>query len=446
MRYAPTVARLDVPALLRALVRRAMVVVFLLAVTAPLAIAGPDAVRATDSGSVAQATDVPPWLERLTLWLRMVREHSPGDDDMPARIVGSWSEAELEELRTDFFALVALQQRLRARRASVTYKEHHLNLSDVQEILGLSEDESVRGDATRILKRAALLHADVAMFIVPMSPSSIGCLARSTVLVEDGRSVGSGCAGTHWVQGRALLDAVKPDPRKDPMVRLWYYATIAHMLGQSDLADADPQIEHAAQLFPMDPGILFEHGYFHEAFSAPHVQPAAHASGADRRPASVHLKEAAEHYGRALEVNPDFVEARVHRGAVLGRLGRHEEAAAELRRAAPSAQGPILRYYAALFLGDEEQALGSRDAARACYNDAAALFPLAQAPRVALSHLARRHGDREGALRALRDVFTLPADERDRPDPWWKYYGWLNQNSDVLLRELYRPFPAGGSR
>ena len=65
--------------------------------------------------------------------------------------------------------------------------------------------------------------------------------------------------------------------------------------------------------------------------------------------------------------------------------------------------------------------MGQYDAAFDAYHRAAALSPTAQSPWLALSHLARRRGDRAAALRALQQVFDLPS-EPDRDDPWWRLH------------------------
>jgi tetratricopeptide (TPR) repeat protein len=113
----------------------------------------------------------------------------------------------------------------------------------------------------------------------------------------------------------------------------------------------------------------------------------------------------------------------------------------------PSATGEReLQYYANLYLGREEQALGRRDAARAAFERAASLYPRAQSPYLALSQLARRYGDRPGAWVALQPLLGLPARAPDREDPWWDYYGSAGRHADALLAELRTPFLAGVKR
>jgi hypothetical protein len=356
-------------------------------------------------------------------------------------------EGDLEEVRTDFLALVAICKRelgRSVRTAPIVYRDTVITFPDLRRLLGLTDDEAVKGNANRVLQRAAIFHADVAMLVIPLLPGRAGCSARATLLLKDGNSVGAGCVGIHWTHGRLLLDAVRPDPGKDPVARLWYVATITYLLEIGDFANADPQIARARLLFPDDPAILFEHGLFHEGFASPYIQTAALESGADIRGASVHLDEAEDLYRRAVKGNSKFVEARVHRGFVLGLLGQHRDAAEELRLVAPAAAEPQLRYYAELFLGRAEESLGNRVAARDHYGRAAELYPQAQSPLLALALLARQFGDRAGAQSAMRQVLALSQARDMAADPWWRYYRWQQADFKARFAELHAPFLPGG--
>ena len=389
------------------------------------------------------------WFSRLSSYLEAVNEHKPGTLDMPARLTGFMGEGDLDEARTDFLALVAICKRelgRSVRPAPIVYRGTVIPFADLRQLLGLTDDEATEGNANRVLQRAAILHADVAMLVIPLLPGRTGCSARATLLVQDGSGVGTGCIGIHWAHGRLLLDAVRPDPGKDPIARLWYLATITYLLEIGDFANADPQIERGRLLFPSDPAILFEHGYYHEGFASPLIQTAALESGADMRGASVHLDEAEDLYRRAVKGNPEFVEARVHRGFVLSLLGRHRDAAEELRLAASTAAGPQLRYYAELFLGHAEESLGNRVTARDHYRQASALYPQAQSPLLALALLARQLGDRaaraqERHAAAARRCLRGPLDE-DPPTRGGVYYRWQNQElRGAASPELHAPLP-----
>jgi tetratricopeptide (TPR) repeat protein len=386
-------------------------------------------------------TPAPAWLSRLSSWLEAVKEHRPGQLDMAARIAGLSTEGDLQAAIADYLNLVVIYRRELGRPGrldSVAYKDTPITFADLRALLALTDAEAAAGNANRILLRAATLHADVAMLVVPTLPGRVGCSARGTVLVKDGNSVGRGCICFHWSIARALLDAVRPAPGKDAGVRLWYQATITWLLSTGDFANADLHIPHAQFLLPDDVVIRYLHGRYHEAIASPVIQPAALDSGTDTRGARVHLEEAAEHYRQALRENPHFVEARVHRGFVLLELSHEGEAAGELRRAAAEAQGTQLRYYAELFLGRAEAATGNDTAAREHFTRAAELYPQAQSPRLALAILARDRAERDRARRAMQEVLSLRAAERDGSDPWWDYLAWQNLDEETLRAELYR--------
>src|SRR5205823_1786319 len=137
--------------------------------------------------------------------------------------------------------------------------------------------------------------------------------------------------------------------------------------------------------------------------------------------ARAHLIRAEGFFRQALESEPEYAEARLRHGRMLGLLGRHQAAAGELRAASGGLNGDAQQYYAALFLGAEEEALGHREGAQTSFERASAQYPRAQSPLIALSHLARRFGDRPGALAAIGRLMQLPPDESQRFDPWWQY-------------------------
>ena len=404
------------------------------------------------AGAVLAAQDPdrtasPRWLVGLSSYLEAVNEHRPGRLDLAARFTGSLGEGELDELRTDLFALVARYKGALgrpARPASIAYRNTTIPLPELRKRLGLTDDEAAKGNANRILLRAAILHADVAILIVPLLPGGAGCHGRAPLIVKDGNIVGDGCLSFHWTHGRMLLDAVMPDPGKDPVARLWYVATITYMLEKGDYASANLHIARARLLFPDDPAILFERGYYHEAFASPFMRTAALESGIDVRSARADLDEADDLYGRAIRGDPRFAEARMRRGHVLGLLGRHLDAAEELRLALLSLDGSKDRYYAELFLGHAEESLGNRAAAREHYGQAAALYPRAQSPLLALAVLARQLGDRAGAQDAMRQLLALPPARDMTADPWWRYYRWQMVDYRARLTELYAPFLDGG--
>jgi tetratricopeptide (TPR) repeat protein len=136
---------------------------------------------------------------------------------------------------------------------------------------------------------------------------------------------------------------------------------------------------------------------------------------------------------------PGHTDARIRLGHTLGELGSHEEAAAELRKALDASLNGAQLYYAELFLGREEEALGNRVDAKRHFENAAELYPRAQSPRLALSELARRSGDRAGALRALRGVTSVRSAaliDAEHTDPWWEYYEVHQDDTEPLMGQM----------
>jgi hypothetical protein len=98
-----------------------------------------------------------------------------------------------------------------------------------------------------------------------------------------------------------------------------------------------------------------------------------------------------------------------------------------------------------LFLGAEEEALGRLAQARAAYTEAAALYPRAQAPRLGLSQLAHRTGDRVAAR--AEPAPALPPYVSDlKDDPWWTYRSAPGRHTDHLLAVVYHALGAGDTR
>jgi tetratricopeptide (TPR) repeat protein len=269
--------------------------------------------------------------------------------------------------------------------------------------------------------------------------------------ISDGQEVNLHQSAVHWEIARMLLDFVRPrgvdhaDPGHDEMVRTWYRATAAWMQLREDHDRL--HLDRARAIFPADPDILFLSACQRETYAGVPIQTAVRSAilptgvtldvGSER----TELREAEGLFRRLLEIRSDHAEARLRYGRVLGSLGKHAEAAGELRRAVADLTDRQLLYYAELFLGSEEEALGNRDAARVAYEQAAEIAPMAQSPLLALSQLARRHADRRGALRAIERLFALSVMERtEHDDPWWWYYVVQGRDANDLLEAMEQPF------
>jgi len=118
---------------------------------------------------------------------------------------------------------------------------------------------------------------------------------------------------------------------------------------------------------------------------------------------------------------------------VLGLRGRHEDGRRELVRALAQPLPPTLEYYAELFLGAEQVALGQPAEARRAFGRAEALYPHAQSPRIAMSQFLGDTGDRQGALAALLEI---DRDAGPDADPWWDYAKSHVPDADTLIGQL----------
>jgi tetratricopeptide (TPR) repeat protein len=431
---------------------------------------------------------------RLEQWMKAAARHTPGMDDDALAEVAAWPNADLRELwidtnvlaqmvrgrRSDRFAVRAEGQQTATQVRYTKAHLHRLNVlacaaggalaetacitiraadeidPDLRQLAALARAAALHGDNNYILRRGALLHGDVGVIApistaAPVSAPSSGGPQRLRMDISDGRQVNLGQSPVHWEIARMLLDFVQPSgsdraaPGRDDMVHQWYRATAAWMELREDHDRL--HLARARELFPADPDILFLSGCQRETYAAPQIQAVVRSAVlpfgvtfdvlSDRG----ELRQAETLFRRTLEIKPDHAEARTRYGRVLGGLGRHAEAAVELRRALPELRETQLLYYGELFLGAEEEALGNRDAARAAYEQAAALAPNAQSPLLALSQLARRSGNRPDALRAIERLFALPSDGRaTQHDPWWSYYVFQARDADDLLEAMRQPY------
>ncbi len=278
-----------------------------------------------------------------------------------------------------------------------------------------------------VLLRGAAMHADIGK-LIPEDAARRSPNQKTAYRISDGRWTGIRYISMHWQLGRALLDSVTPAPASHPDVREWYVETGADLLRMRQSAAAVDHYARGRQLFPLDPAILFASGVLHEMFASTALQAAAESVVESNRASAAvssarsELVRAERFFRDAVAHRPDHLEARVRHGRVLDQLGRHEDASQELRRAIADGASEQLLYLAHLFLGRAEEALGHDEAARAAFETASGLYPKAQSPRLALSQIARRGGNRLAAQRELQAIAALPDDERVREDPWWVYY------------------------
>ena len=429
----------------------------------------------------SQRDEVSPRITRLEQWLSATTSHRPGAIDDSVRLVNTWNQEQLRLVWIDVTSIVSLvrepEVRLffisepQARSAGPTRQTSPIatsrslqvfytggELRRLQAIAKMVSPNGTPGPENGMLKRGALLHADIAV-LTPVESRATGSDVRPgpgglTLFMNDGQQTGLKGIVNHWNMGRRLLDRVRPvdtrnslktvpNPSGDEYVRRWYVAGCAYMTRVRNIETA--HFVRALELFPNDPELLFFAASAHEAFAGARTQGVMRSLKVPRDVTFAvldedgELRQAEQLYKRALERKPNYLEARIRLGRVLGLRGRHKEAVEQLRQG-QVAQEPVLRYYAHLFLGAEFEALGNGAEARQSYERAAALAPAAQSPLFGLSRVADQAGDRAAAREAIDRVLKLPRDDFELADPWWVYEVAQSREIDRLLDDVRERF------
>jgi tetratricopeptide (TPR) repeat protein len=422
------------------------------------------------ASTVAGQGRTPDRLGRLEQWLEAIEQHQFGEIDDALQRVASWDRNTLWLVWMDVGSVVNLvrepdvhifttpiepepfstifrlpQTRLRTR--NIPYGR-----DEIRRLQAMAKEITDRGGENRVLKRGATLHSDIAMAGVQAADSNREGRPRSgsiMLFLADGQQTGMEDASVQWEMGRRLLDKVRPngtrklgpDPGADETVRRWYLAVNAYMQATEQM-DAW-HVDRSLQLFPSDAEILFFAACGREWFSGPQVQNTLLSTNLSRDlfpligSEEEELRKAERLFRESLEREPRRNEARIRLGRVLGRRGRHQDAIAELRRATKETQNRLLLYYGNMFLGAEAHALGLDDEARQAYTRAADLYPQAQSPRLALSALAVRRGERAGALATIQPVLSRD-DVQRADDPWWSYYTSQARDIEGIIKALYQ--------
>ncbi|MBN2321978.1 MAG: tetratricopeptide repeat protein, partial [Acidobacteria bacterium] len=376
-------------------------------------------------------------------WRSAVEQHIPGKSDAAAVEVGSWPVNDLD-------IIISLVGNIKAGKLDPIidgslirpFRGREYIEENILPFLHLPDYEN------RLLKRAALLHTDIAMFQLDTGHlDEEAVLYRGIVFkkgngnaisVQDGRGTGQN-KGWHWEFARQLMAGITPHPSREEMVRKWYIAATSFMLYQRQFGYAEDNLASALEFFPSDPVLLFYSGVLHENYAAPAFQNALQPDGMPFSFGSenLELKQAMEYFQKALEINPEFSEARLHLGRVTGLLGNHDEAVEELQKAAARITDTQLRYYCSLYLGNELATLNRGKEAREQFEKAGQLYPKAQTPLLSLSRLALGSGDYENAMAFGKQIFTLPVQEDASEDPWWNYNISPARNASALISEMY---------
>jgi tetratricopeptide (TPR) repeat protein len=396
-----------------------------------------------------------PGLELLRGWLSAVEQHEPGALDAPVERLSAWTSKEFDLLLPYFWAWLEFSTDV--SRESLAQPRRRFGDGERDALQTLGREAANRGGPNRILKRAAQLHADVALLARPagerygsrfrLRPERVppGALTerRLRILAPDARAGAVERDPLHWTFARTLLDQIAPDPAVDPWVARWYRASAAGEADELRFADAGALLRHARKILPDDARIFFASGCLLESLASPAVQDFIAATvlpgGLQFEVGSTRdsLQEAEAYFRRALRLDSTLVEARLRLARVIARQGRSDEAAAALDAILASPPpAPAMHFLAAMFMAEIEQGRGGDDRALALVEKAAALFPRAQSAHMALGLLARRRGDTKAAYATLRKAIDMPADRSEDDDPWWGYHRGDGPASASLLADV----------
>jgi tetratricopeptide (TPR) repeat protein len=353
--------------------------------------------------------------DKLGIWLRAVEQHQPATRDEHAKVLASWTSADLNTVLV-----------------GVTRAD-----------LGLLQAR---------LKRAAWLHADIAFMHRTSTGYGTASTGAVTAVVGDGQLAGSLGRTPHWAFARRLLDEARRldvmearkirarEPAPDEDVRHWYRATSAFLQSWNEYVELVPHLTAALAAFPDDPVLLLIKGSMHEYLAEPSIQVAVEQQRRlNQEPAGIgspllERQTALRTLDAAIREDSTMVEARVRRANVLLRLGRAREAVDAVTPLLQAPPSGTLGYWIHLTHGRALLALDQLNAARDTFAAAKTMYPDAQTPRLALAQVAMRLGD----VVRLEELTLRPA---HADDPWLQYYQNHVPHADELVTRLRARWP-----
>jgi tetratricopeptide (TPR) repeat protein len=409
----------------------------------------------------------PDLIPRLRHWTASVLEHQPGAVDDAVR--ATWALSPEDR--------AYLQSRIPLFISALGPTPPNQTSRDVAAIIVLAGDTVVHISAVDFLERAAILHADAAMFDrrVDQTPVTelpvmrgVSARGRATlragtdgdpsqegfVTTRDGEITGHVLSNPNWAFARFVLDRI-PTGRADPFIGLWYHAVAAYFFKNGRFGDADTHLAHAANVLPTDARLLFDRGALAEVLSMSLMQEAANDAAHQIQsggiltlsapsalpPPEKGREEAVGFYQRAIRVDPKLAEAHVRLARLLDLQGRDQEGLDQIHLTLDFAPDNEVLFYAHLFGVRVAAALGQFSDADAHALAALALFPHAQSATLAASQAALGRGDTDRA----QALTARLADQDGSPailDPWIIYPYGPGRSADNLLAQLWQATPA----
>ena len=241
---------------------------------------------------------------------------------------------------------------------------------------------------------------------------------------------------------QASLDAIDRFSRlirhplePDLFERYWQFALLSTLEGTLRPPLASAYVDRALERFPDEPRFVLSRAIVRDQ------QWATRASGALRDaalPTGEQIGWIRRDYEAALGLPSIAAEARIRYAWFLHRIGRHDEALAQLQAAPQPIQDVSLRYLHHLFLGYVNAALAQHDVSLAHFKSALTTLPGAQSARVALMNALLLRGETIEAEALAQQVQTETGNEMD---PWWLYWQGqyrLQPAAMARIRELSR--------
>jgi tetratricopeptide (TPR) repeat protein len=405
----------------------------------------------------------------IQAWVEAVHKHVPGTPDESIAAVSGLTYRNRVDMNAGMDLFL---HALAGYKYNTNFNHSADQVADIAHGAGMP-------DAEEFLKRATVLHTDAAIFVdkfpqpvdttvPPSRPSEAHATRRGSSLIrtpepsvaplltiatfvrqKDGDVLGTTDANWNWPFARSLLAFLTriqrgPDDQSlnahDPFVGEWYHAVASFLFAQRLYGEATDHFSHAAQVLADDPRLLFDRGCYAEILGLPVHQlfvsdSVAGAMRPNVPPLAETNGEAERLFRRALEVDPSFVEARVHLARLLDIRGADAEAASQLNTAADSNPQGVVGFYAHLFDARVSQRRGALDDAAAQYREALALYPHAQSALLGLSQVGLAGGDAQAALKALERLG--PESLKGDADPWWDYALASGRDVNELMQHVW---------
>jgi hypothetical protein len=418
--------------------------------------------------------------DRLVRWVTAVRTHAPGQADAAAAAIDALKYSDRAQL------LPAMQLFFDVLYGTVVKP----GTEPERQIVESASAARMAPGAAAFLERAAVLHADAAIFAdrfpavvddgpgsgrtpetaagistthttrgAPRSDPRAGPPAllandRFTVLV-DGRVAGETPGNWNWPFARSLLDALVKAPRPElgvtdrdrAFVAEWYHAVDAFLLATGHHGDLRLHLDHASSVLPEDPRLLFDHACYSETLGLAIYQSvqsdAGRANSQGRVNMGVPAAETANGdaewlFRRAIEADPAYAEARVRLARLIER-SRRDEASAQIVKALAGSHEAAVTFLAHLVGGRLAESSGHASDALEHYTAALKLYPDAQSALLGASQAAAMAGDLKTA-----HAFIARLSERSgqfESDPWWSYHLGPGRDVDALMAALWSHTP-----